>query len=563
MLMALRLALAALGLCFLIGTPFSAQAEEQAGARVILVLDASGSMWGKINGRTKIDIARETVAGIIARWRPQDELGLVVYGHREKGNCGDIQVMLEPGPLDPGAFMSAVNGLFPKGMTPMTAAVREAAESLRYTEKEATIILVSDGIETCDQDPCAVAEELERNGIGLTVHTVGFGIDDPKAKGQLQCLAERTGGLSLTADNAEELEEALGRTVVAAQSGAPSAEETPPPPPEPSPYTFTGHARLAPGAELPDKFDTANWEFYRALADGTAGEWVRTEYGRDLKLELDPGRYVLKVTASLARVEIPLSIASGQPVQLAADLNAGLVRLDGRRDAETPVADSTSWEFRDAAGNQLSTLYGRSVEALLPAGSNSVKMTVGEASVEMPLEIVAGQVLEQAVVAGSGVLTASALFAEGGPEFKRDATFEVQKGGSSIDGTRESVTTKYDAPSRFDLPAGDYVVVFTSGLARAEQQVHVEPGRETVARIVANAGFLAVNAQGAEVIEVYDGELDITGERTLLTTKYEPTFNAAAKAGSYYVVAKLSNGETIGEATVTVQLGQRTEVKLP
>ncbi|MGE0212149.1 MAG: VWA domain-containing protein [Parvibaculaceae bacterium] len=557
---ALRLALAALGLCLLLGTVLSAQAEEKPGVRVILVLDASGSMWGKINGRVKIDIARETVAGIVARWRPQDELGLVVYGHREKGNCGDIEVMLEPGPLDPGAFMAAVNGLFPKGMTPMTAAVREAAEALRYTEKESTIILVSDGIETCNQDPCAVAEELERNGIGLTVHTVGFGIDDEGARAQLQCLADRTGGLSLTADNAEELEEALGRTVVAAQSGAPAE---PPPAPEPSPYTFTGHARLAPGAELPEKFDTANWEFYRALADGTAGEWVRTEYGRDLKLELAPGQYVLKVAASLAKVELPLSIASGQPVQLDVDLNAGLVRLEGRRDAETPVADSTSWEFRDAAGNQLSTLYGRSVEALLPAGSNSVKMTVGEASVEASLEVVAGQILEQALIAGSGVLTAIALFAEGGPEFKRDAVFEVQKGGSSIDGTRESVTTKYDAQSRFDLPAGDYVVVFTSGLAKAEQQVHVEPGKETVARIIANAGFLAVNAQGAEVIEVYDGELDLTGERTLLTTKYEPTFNAAAKAGSYHVKAKLSNGETIGEATVTVEPGQRAEVKLP
>jgi Ca-activated chloride channel homolog len=143
--MSIRFAVLAAFLFLLTLVPL--HAEE--GSRVILVLDASGSMRGKIDGKTKMDIAKEVVAKLVADWKPDDELGLVAYGHREKGSCTDIEVLREPGALDAGDYMKAVNALNPKGKTPMTAAVRIAAEALQYTEKKATVILVSDGIETC------------------------------------------------------------------------------------------------------------------------------------------------------------------------------------------------------------------------------------------------------------------------------------------------------------------------------------------------------------------------------------------------------------------------------
>ncbi|NJM29423.1 MAG: VWA domain-containing protein [Rhizobiales bacterium] len=216
-------------------------AEE--GQRVILVLDASGSMWGQINGKSKMEIAKEVVAKVVGTWKPSDELGLVAYGHREKGSCDDIQVLSEPGALDASAYLKSVNGLNPKGKTPMTKAVRMAAESLKYTKRKATVILVSDGIETCGLDPCAVADEIERLGVELTVHTVGFGLDDKGAVAQLQCLAERTGGIAVTANNADELEDALKKTVATAPS--------PPPEPAAPEFNLIGSVKMAENAELP------------------------------------------------------------------------------------------------------------------------------------------------------------------------------------------------------------------------------------------------------------------------------------------------------------------------
>jgi Ca-activated chloride channel homolog len=194
-----------------------------AGENMMLVLDASGSMWGQINGKTKVEIARETVADVLKTWKDDNALGLVAYGHRRKGDCTDIETLIEPGPLDRAAFLSTVNGLNAKGMTPLSAAVEHAAEALHSSERKATVILVSDGEETCNLDPCAVGSALEKNGVDFTAHVIGFDVSDPKHQAQLRCLAENTGGRYFNARNADELGAAI--------EGAVSVSTEPPPPP--------------------------------------------------------------------------------------------------------------------------------------------------------------------------------------------------------------------------------------------------------------------------------------------------------------------------------------------
>ncbi len=188
----------------------------------MLVLDASGSMWGQIDGKTKIEIAREAVGAMLQSWPRNQQLGLMAYGHRSKGNCADIEVLKAPATVDVAAMQQTVNALQPKGMTPISASVRMAAEQLKFSERKATVILVSDGEETCHADPCALGAELEKLGVDFTAHVVGFDIDkNPKAKAQLQCLASSTGGRYLDAKDAGELNKAL-REVTQAPPAAPA-----------------------------------------------------------------------------------------------------------------------------------------------------------------------------------------------------------------------------------------------------------------------------------------------------------------------------------------------------
>ena len=192
----------------------SSAADGDAGAteRAILVLDASGSMWGQIDGTHKITIARDVIGGLLQDWDPKVHLGVTAYGHREKGNCADIESLAPLGPVDKPGIMAAIEALNPKGKTPLTDAVSQAAEELRYTEERATVILVSDGKETCSADPCAAVAELEASGVDFTVHVVGFDLD-AEEKAQLQCIAEGTGGQFLNAGNSSELHEAMATTV--------------------------------------------------------------------------------------------------------------------------------------------------------------------------------------------------------------------------------------------------------------------------------------------------------------------------------------------------------------
>jgi Ca-activated chloride channel family protein len=196
--------------------------------RTILVLDGSGSMWGQIDGVNKIVIARDVMSELLATLPADQELGLMSYGHRRKGDCADIEMLIEPG-TNRVAISDAVNAINPKGKTPLSAAVSQAAEALRYTEETATVILVSDGIETCNLDPCAVGRELEAAGVNFTAHVIGFDVNDPAALAQLQCLADETGGQFRSAANASELAEALSVVV---------AEPEPEPAPLPADITF-------------------------------------------------------------------------------------------------------------------------------------------------------------------------------------------------------------------------------------------------------------------------------------------------------------------------------------
>jgi Ca-activated chloride channel family protein len=86
---------------------------------------------------------------MFARFPATSRVGLMAYGHRQAGQCSDIQMLFPPGPVNAAAVNSTIDRLTARGKTPLTDAVRQAAAALRNKEQGGTIILVTDGIETC------------------------------------------------------------------------------------------------------------------------------------------------------------------------------------------------------------------------------------------------------------------------------------------------------------------------------------------------------------------------------------------------------------------------------
>ncbi|MCX7553140.1 VWA domain-containing protein [Marinicella sp. S1101] len=196
----------------------------QAATDTMVVFDASGSMWGQIEGKTKIEIARTAVSDISKSFAVDQAVGLMAYGHRRKGDCGDIETLVPPAKSSAADIQHSVSALQPKGKTPLSQAVKMAAEQLKYRENKAEVVLITDGIETCDLDPCAVATELENLGIDFKAHVIGFGLSDDQGK-QVACMADITGGQYVAAADAAGLNQALNQVIVAAEE--PVAVELP------------------------------------------------------------------------------------------------------------------------------------------------------------------------------------------------------------------------------------------------------------------------------------------------------------------------------------------------
>ena len=210
------LAAATVLLATLLAGPVPAAEEASAPAPpLLLILDASGSMWGQIQGENKIVIARRVLGGLVDGLEDGAEVGVVAYGHRREGDCDDIETVVPIGPLDKAAVKATVDGLNPKGKTPLTRSVKEAFAALEGRAGGASIILVSDGLDTCGGDPCAAVKKAKQTGLDFRLHVVGFDVGGEDTS-QLECAAMAGEGLFLSAENADELSEALDTAVAMA-----------------------------------------------------------------------------------------------------------------------------------------------------------------------------------------------------------------------------------------------------------------------------------------------------------------------------------------------------------
>lgn len=209
---------------------------------VLFVLDGSGSMWAKVGNQPKIDIAKTVMTDMLRKLPPDVNIGLMVYGHNRKDDCNDIALVAPIG-SDRATIVQALHNISPKGKTPLTGAIQLAALQLRQTEGSASVVVVSDGKETCEGDPCKAAQAVTKTGADLRIHVVGFDVT-PDETQQLNCIAKEGKGKYFAAANAEQLTVALAevqKEVVAPSPPVTVAQTTPPPPKPTAEVLFEDH----------------------------------------------------------------------------------------------------------------------------------------------------------------------------------------------------------------------------------------------------------------------------------------------------------------------------------
>ena len=183
--------------------------------RILFILDSSYSMQARWESGTRMDAAKRFMTELmdsIAGIGDQDvEVALRLYGH-SKGfppqDCNDTRLMV---PFGPGAIPKIkriIQGLRPMGTTPIAISLEKAAEDFPPCKNcRNLIVLITDGIEECGGDPCAVSEMLQTAGIAIRPFVIGIGLD-VQQRNSVECI-----GRYLDAAREEDFRRVLGLVI--------------------------------------------------------------------------------------------------------------------------------------------------------------------------------------------------------------------------------------------------------------------------------------------------------------------------------------------------------------
>lgn len=173
--------IAAIFFLFLSTTDFRAQEDL---TRILFVFDASNSMHGRWDESTRISVAKEVLIKTVDSLKnvPNLELALRIYGHQSPitptfQDCQDTKLEIPFSPNNHGAIQRKIRQIEPKGTTPIARSLEASADDFPDRKARNIIILITDGIEACDNDPCIIADKLRAKGIVIRPFVIGVGID--------------------------------------------------------------------------------------------------------------------------------------------------------------------------------------------------------------------------------------------------------------------------------------------------------------------------------------------------------------------------------------------------
>lgn len=201
--------------------------DQEAGPiNILFLLDASFSMKEKLGGDVqKMDAAKQVLQEAMRRIPTDINVGLRVFGQARSADpmfdCRQSALLVPLGRSNRGSIMRSAGSIIPSGMTPLKYAIQQAAEDdLRGVVGRKTLILITDGEDTCNENPCAYIATLNQRGIRLKCDVVGVDLKrEHEARKQLNCIAQMSGGKYYDANTAADLIKSVSASINQAVSG--------------------------------------------------------------------------------------------------------------------------------------------------------------------------------------------------------------------------------------------------------------------------------------------------------------------------------------------------------
>jgi hypothetical protein len=191
------------------------QPAPQTRKNLLIILDLSGSMNLPLGKSTRIGTARQVLRDVLQRIPDDFKVGLRLYGHRygsrQKETCTDSELRIPLQPLNRADILRTIDTTRPRGETPLVYSVLQAINDLKAAGG-GSVVLITDGEESCGGDFAAAAEAIKASGLDFRLNIVGFTLTGQQARQQLGSLTASTGGAYYAAADGP----ALSRALVAA-----------------------------------------------------------------------------------------------------------------------------------------------------------------------------------------------------------------------------------------------------------------------------------------------------------------------------------------------------------
>lgn len=175
------------------------KAQEESKIRILFIFDGSNSMNAQWENSSKILVAKKLLIQTMDSLKGLEnvDLALRIYGHQTriapgKQDCSDtkLEVPFASSKENYSKIITKIRGLEPKGTTPIARSLEYSSEDFpECISCRNIIILITDGIEACDEDPCAVALALKEKNIKLKPFVIGLGLDTSYLS-QFSCIGE-------------------------------------------------------------------------------------------------------------------------------------------------------------------------------------------------------------------------------------------------------------------------------------------------------------------------------------------------------------------------------------
>lgn len=157
--------------------------------RVLFILDASGSMANEWQGSTRIAVAKNILKKIMDSLQniPNLEVGLRVYGSQTAlglNDCKDTRLEAPIRPRNGDFIKTRLDAVTTRGVTPIAYALQQSVLDFGVGTGNArnVIVLITDGIESCNGNPCEISLQLQRKGITLNPFIIGMGMQPNEVK---------------------------------------------------------------------------------------------------------------------------------------------------------------------------------------------------------------------------------------------------------------------------------------------------------------------------------------------------------------------------------------------